>query len=264
MGVLTVLNLTTEPLPSLLAVLGLLLTWELHDLEVRAGRIQSRDILRPFRQWIQHARGVRIYIDATPNDALACSACQLANGHVLAPRIGASTAHRRDYVCTNPGGCRCVLIGLAAAWPEGEQLRRKVRGALESVRLSEAEITELLRSARSHHSLPVIDRLALSMLEALHLEAIYPPLSIAYYRFLIDIEMEGQSHPYLIDAYLRLSELLEHGGNVSGALRVVENFYARVKAQTGIYNPTPTQARIMSTRKSRLRRLLHLTLSNHN
>ena len=52
-----------ELLPYLLGVLGLLMTWELHDLEVRAGRIKGLDISDPaaIRRWLRSYSGMHLY-----------------------------------------------------------------------------------------------------------------------------------------------------------------------------------------------------------
>ena len=70
-----------ELLPYLLGVLGLLMTWELHDLEVRAGRIKGLDISDPaaIRRWLRSYSGMHLYIHATPNDHDACDACRKAD-----------------------------------------------------------------------------------------------------------------------------------------------------------------------------------------
>jgi len=45
MTALFVALIIPEEVPSLLAVLGLLFCWELHDLELRQGRIQTKPLL---------------------------------------------------------------------------------------------------------------------------------------------------------------------------------------------------------------------------
>ena len=253
----SLLGLTAEAMPSMLGILGLLLSWELHDLEVRAGRIQPHDVVDQVRQWAHRSLGVRMYIHATPNDALACAACQVANGRVFSRQ--AMWAGRTSAICSqckNPGGCRCAQIGLVGAWPEGEELWRRVRGVLEPIRLSELEITQLVRSGLADRSLGMVDRLALYMLGALHLEGLYPPLSIFYYHRLIRAEDEGHLHPYVVEAYVRLSDLLERSGHLPAALLVVEEFNVKVTAKAGIYRPTLAQTLQMLSRERRLYRFV--------
>ena len=74
-----------EILPSLMGVLGLLMTWELHDLGVRTGRIQGLDISDPLvvRTWIRNYSRARMYIYPTPEVPPVRDACLEPNHTVV-------------------------------------------------------------------------------------------------------------------------------------------------------------------------------------
>src|SRR5215217_5267515 len=99
-----------EVVPYLLAVLGLLLIWQLHDIQVKAGRIKAADIL--------HRSNIRFFIFVTPEDAATCPACRDANGRAFLPMaVTAKKFKHLDSPCTDTDGCRCIRIGLFGAWP---------------------------------------------------------------------------------------------------------------------------------------------------
>jgi hypothetical protein len=254
MDAILALKFNMDLLPNLLAILGLLMTWELHDLEVRAGRIQPRDIwdLSGLRGFVKGRGRVHMYVYATPKDSVACPACQSASGSIFAP-----TALRRknfkpsDSSCTNPGGCRCELIGLVGNWPEGELLRKTLRESGEAISLSELEMEEFLNSGGAVRSGSVQDRLGLYMLEAMHAEGINPQFAISRYRSLTHVK-DGEEHPFMVPAYLRLSELLERQGSYTAALSVVEEFSKTMRHKQGPLGPTRMQNKIMSVRMIRL------------
>jgi len=95
-------------LPYLLAILGLLLLWQLHNMQVQAGHIKTVD------SWDRS--GIRLFLHVTPEDSHACVACREANGMAFLPAVVASHKFRPlAKTCTNPGGCRCLLVGLYGA-----------------------------------------------------------------------------------------------------------------------------------------------------
>ncbi|TLY15731.1 MAG: hypothetical protein E6K67_10115, partial [Nitrospirae bacterium] len=61
----------------ILGVLGLLLLWKLHQIQVKTGRIEAVDF------WARS--GIRMFIHVTPGDQKACPSCQEANGKVFSP-----------------------------------------------------------------------------------------------------------------------------------------------------------------------------------
>ncbi len=78
-----------EILPFLMGILGLLMTWELHDLGVRAGRIQALDISDPsvVRTWIRNHSSALTSIYATPEDSSSCNACREAGPTVFSAAL---------------------------------------------------------------------------------------------------------------------------------------------------------------------------------
>jgi len=254
MDAILALKINMDLLPNLLAILGLLMTWELHDLEVRAGRIQPRDILdlSGLRSLVKSHGRVHMYVYATPKDGVACPACQAASGSIFSP-----TALRRknfkpsDSSCINPEGCRCELIGLVGNWPEGDELRKTLRESGEAISLSELEMEEFLNSGGAVRSGSVQDRLGLYMLEAMHAEGTNPQFAISRYRSLTHAK-DGEDHPFMVPAYLRLSELLEREGNFAAALSVVEEFSKTIRHKPAPHGPTRMQNKFMSVRMIRL------------
>ena len=93
-----------EEVPSLLAVLGLLFCWELHDVEVRQGHIQPKNLqayLIALRTELPSLRidlpsiridlpamGARptLYLYMARNDPRTCRLCRAAHAHVFSGR----------------------------------------------------------------------------------------------------------------------------------------------------------------------------------
>jgi len=255
------IQLHTEFLPYLLGVLGLLMTWELHDIELRAGRIKPRGSRairhgsRAIRQWVQSHGGVRMYIMAAPNDEHSCVTCRQAYGQVFsAAAIKNKRFRPLDTSCTNPSGCRCELVGLIGNGPEAEQLSKTLRQSGQPIMLSESQMVQLTASAGALPRGP--DRPALYLLEALRAEGVNPQFAMSRYRSLICQAMDGEVHGYVVPAYLRLSDLLERTGNLAAALSVVDEFLNIVRGRISEDPPNRSQIKIMSARRARLLRLL--------
>jgi hypothetical protein len=244
-------------LPNLLAILGLLMTWEWHAIEVRAGRIKPRPAVarRAVLRWIRVHGGPRLYILATPNDEGGCVTCRQAYGKAFA---AGSIKNKRfrpmDNLCTNPAGCRCELVGLVGNWPDAEELSKTLRQSGQPTILSESQMVQLTASAGAMPRGP--DRPALYLLEALRAEGVNPQFAMSRYRSLLCQSLEGEVHGYVVPAYLRLSDLLERAGNLAAALGVVDEFMSIVRGQVGPVAPNRSQVKIMSARRARLLRLL--------
>ncbi|HEY3198091.1 MAG TPA: hypothetical protein VGJ57_08755 [Nitrospirales bacterium] len=244
------IQLHTEFLPYLLGVLGLLMTWELHDIELRAGRIKPR-AARTIRKWVKSHGGIRMYIIATPIDTNTCEICRQARGKVFSSAQRNKKGFRpMATLCVNPAGCRCELVGLIGNWPEAERLSKTLRESEEPPTLSEVEMIQLASSAGSLPGGP--DRLGLYLLEALQSEGTNPNFSMSRYRSLICQALDGTQHPYIVPAYLRLSDLLERGSNLSAALSVVDEFLTVAKTGLGPHAPTRLQTKVMTIRRWRL------------
>jgi hypothetical protein len=248
-----------EILPYLMGVLGLLMTWELHDLEVRTGHIHGLDISDPsaVRTWLRNCSGARMYVYATPDDFSACEACRKANHTVISPALvrRRQTCKAPVSSCVNPAGCRCVLVGLRGRWPAAETLSIWLHENNNATAfLTAEEMTQLLTTADAGGS--TLDRLGIYLLEALRAERANPQFAITRYRHLIIRAKDGRGHPFAIPAYLRLSDLLERAGRLREALDVMEDFYANVRHKKGPHAPTVAQSSLLSVRRSRLRRRL--------
>jgi hypothetical protein len=143
---------------------------------------------------------------------------------------------------------------LIGNWPQAERLSESLRKSQEPPTLSEAEMIALAASSGSRGIGP--DRLGLYLLEALQSEGSNPNFSMSRYRSLICQALDGVHHPYIVPSYLRLSELLERGGNLTTALSVVDEFLKAAKAGLDPHPPTRLQTKVMSIRRARL--LKHL------
>lgn len=236
-------------LPYLLALLGLLLVWEVHAVAVRAGRIKAVDI------W--NRSGIRMFLHVTPEDSYACEVCREAGGRVFLPAVVATKGFTpQATLCTNPAGCRCVMVGLYGAWPAAERLRLQVRTHAGRFRMSSEGIGDLIAGARARNvGATVVDRLSLCMLEAMRAEGTEPDVAIERYRFLLEHATEDRDLGFVVPAYLRLSDLLEREGRRGEALRVVDRFfkaYGEKGRRNGSYRPTAAQLEMMSLRKTRL------------
>jgi hypothetical protein len=251
-----------ELMPYLLGVLGLLMTWELHDLEVRAGRIKGLDISDPaaIRTWLRSYSRMNLYIHATPNDHDACDACRKAD-HMIFSSVLVGRREHFDPLgspCANPAGCRCVLIELAGGWPAVETFSRRLGGDSTMARLTDKEMTHLIKTG--HAAASSSDRLGIYVLEALGAEGSNPQFAISRYRQLIISAKEDGDYPFVVPAYLRLSDLLERAGRSTEALDVLDDFYVRFRNKQGLHSPTAAQSILtLSARRARLLRKMRDT-----
>jgi hypothetical protein len=192
-----------------------------------------------------------MYLIATPIDKNTCVICQQARGKVFSSAQRNKKGFRPlGTHCVNPAGCRCELVGLIGNWPEAERLSKTLRKSEQPPTLSESEMIALVASAGSLPSGP--DRLGLYLLEALQSEGINPNFAMSRYRSLICQALEGIQHPYIVPAYMRLSDLLERSGNLTTALSVVDEFVRVAKAGLGPHSPTRLQTKVMTIRRARL------------
>ena len=237
--------------PYVFGILALLLLWKLHEILVRAGRIQAVDF------WDRS--GIRMFIHATPNDAIACSACRGANGKVFLPSM---VAHKRfkpiQGLCTNPSGCRCQLIGLYGGWSEAQALLGRLRQTPGGLQISAEEMERLLKGQWEEGPGASADRVSVRLLQAQQEELSNPEGAVEGYRFVMANAEEEREFPFLIPSYFRLSDLLERLGRPNEALPVVERFLKRYD-QNSEYAATDSQLAMMSARRTRLRALLQKT-----
>src|SRR3989475_9377683 len=189
--------LIPEEVPSLLAVLGLLFCWELHDIEVRQGRIQPKPLLAfliPLRIELPTV-GARptLYLYMARNDPRTCRLCRAAHAHVFSGRTPWEAGAR--IRCEDQLGCRCVIIPLEGRWPATKQLLNELNSQRGPVQLSEEDIHNLIRQGRIW-KIADHDHLALNLLSAMLLEETKPQAALNYYNQALAQATEG--HPTLI------------------------------------------------------------------
>ncbi len=238
-----------DVLPYLVAILCLLIVWQYHQMQVMAGRIQAVDF------WDRV--GVRMYFHVNPDDSNTCPVCRQANRRVFRP----STVAKKNFSplhgsCTNPSGCRCLLVGIYGSWPEARRLmdRMKTEFKRNAGQLSDNEMSELLGGSWEKSISAPTDRISVHMLEANRAEAGDPEASIVRYRFVIDQAKEARDLPFVVPSYFRLTELLVKVARPHEALDVIDRFEERYRAKKALpYSPTETQRGLMSLKKSRLK-----------
>ncbi len=240
-----------EHIPYLLLILGLLLVWELYKIKEGRGHLEALGFI--------NRSGFRFFLHVTPEDSATCPSCREANGMAYLPSIVAAGKYRpMAKTCTNPGGCRCVMVGLYGAWPQAERVRASLKKKGGRGRLSSEQVEALLEGARAGRSgATVIDRLALCLVEATRIEPREPKTAMERYQVLLDQADDERDQALVVPAYLRLSELLESNGRKADALNVVEQFcrvYGDHKERR--HGPSEGQFEAMNIRRTRLRRLV--------
>jgi hypothetical protein len=230
--------------PYLLGILGLLLVWQVHDIQVRAGRIKAVDV------WAQS--GIRLFLHITPDDQHACQVCRAVNGTALLPAVVASKKFKAPgKACANPAGCRCLLIGLYGGWPEAERLRGELAKNTGQVRLPFERMQRLLNGAQSRRSGVATDQVSVAILEAIQAERSDPGLAIDRYRLVVSQAQKERDRPLVTPSYFRLIELLEQRGQYAEALGTVDQFFKVTGGQTK-HGPTAAQRDLMSLLRTRL------------
>src|SRR5256885_6701267 len=139
-----------EEVPSLLAVLGLLFCWELHDVEIRQGRIKPQSLIAyliPLRIELPTV-GARptLFIYMARNDPRTCRRCRAAHAHAFLGRTPWEAGTR--IRCEDPLGCRCVIIPLEGRWPAAKELSDRLNSQRGPVQLSEQDIHDLIHHGR--------------------------------------------------------------------------------------------------------------------
>jgi hypothetical protein len=243
-------------IPYFLAILGLLLIWQLHEVQVQAGRVDAMDF------WV--VSGIRLFFYGTPCDTSACRPCRSAHGLGFLPSFVASK-HFREQIprCGNPIGCRCLLVGIYGAWPEAERARKQIKWNRLKIHLTDEQLQAMVEGGKSRRAGFSADRISLMLLEAMQLEKTDSKAAINRYRFVVEEAEEKRDLPFVISAYLRLSDLLETVGEDQEAHEVVMNFLERYSRTGGRkrtallfrksrYRPTEGQLAVMSARRTRL------------
>ena len=232
--------------PYLMAILGLTVIWKFHDMQVKAGRIKAKDF------W--ETSGVRLFLHATPGDAQACLACKESTNFVFLPGLVASKKFTpQDKPCTNPSGCRCVMVGLYRGWAQAVSALAAAKKNGGKTRLSDSELKTLIDKSSEGRAGASADRISLRMLNALRAEGSQAETAIEHYRYILSHAEEDRDLALMVPTYLRLSELLEKSGKASEALDLVEQCLRDYgEKKKGPDAPTEAQRAAMNTRKNLL------------
>lgn len=240
--------LLPEYVPYLLAVLGLLFVWQLHHMQVVAGRIEAKSF------WDKS--GTRLFLQVTPEDEHTCQACREANGAAVLPSVAArnSFAPLSRGHCTNPAGCRCQLIGLHCSWPQSQRLLSQVMSSTsKQVKLSHDKLEALLKVAWDESPKARVDLVAVSMIEAIRAEGKDQVKAVSKYRKVVDQAKTDRDLELVLPAYFRMLDILERGERAKEALDVIDRLEKHFSPKrNGRHRPTPAQMETLSLRKTRL------------
>lgn len=237
-----------EIVPYLLVVLAFLILLEIRSIQARVGRAKTVDT------WSRS--GIRLFLHMTPEDSQGCPICRESSGMAFAPAAVAEKKFRPlAGICTNPAGCRCLLIGLYGGWPEAEQVQTllKAKTSTGRAQLSREKLSALLAGARSRRAGVGVDQISIALLEAMGAEGTDPPKAIEQYRFVVDNAKEDRDLAFVVPAYLRASDLLEQTGRHQEALDLAERFFKQYGPGRQVsHSPNEHQISTMSLRRTRL------------
>lgn len=236
-----------EIVPYLAGLLALLVIWEYHQILVLRGRIQAIDIF--------DRSGIRMYIHVAPSNNDTCSRCQDLHGRVFLPSLMAKRlSNPSQGHCTHAGGCRCLLIGLYGAWPEGRYLVERLRTAKRKpVTLNHEELLSLINGPWEHSVSAETDRISVHMLEALSYELSNPDTSILSYRYVIDYAKQVRDLQCVLPSFMRMVDVLMAQHQYNDALELIAQFEKRyTRKKTGPLYPTEIQRGLMALKKARL------------
>ncbi len=237
-------------LPYLLAILGLLLLWQLYDIQAKAGRIQKVDV------WGRS--GIRFFLHMHVYDPQACAACRAAGATAYLPTVvAAKRVSSRVAGCSNATGCRCLLVGLDGKWQAAQRLYAKLSSAGGKVVVSADEVKQLLDGAQAVRKGLGGDLVSACLLSAMHAETDRPEFAVEQYRTVIEQAKTERDLPLLLPAYVRAIELLEQIDRRDQALALVERFLQTFGAPAanrlaGLATPPQDLLSSMSLRRTRL------------
>ncbi len=237
-----------EFMPYLLGLLGLLLIWQFHQLQVMAGRIQAVDF------WDRS--GIRMFVHVVAHDGNTCPSCEAADRMAFLP----SLATKKDFTpyqkpCTNDSACRGISVGLYGGWSEAnhlvDQLRKEAKK--KPMKLSEDALKNLIGGRWERSISGNADRVAIHILEAMGSEREDPEGALFRYRFVVDQATGGRDLHFVVPSYFGLCSLLERLGRYKEALEVIDHFEKRFGSKKSApHFPNETQRGLMSIGKSRL------------
>jgi hypothetical protein len=244
-----------DVLPYLLAIFGLLVLWQYHQIQVMKGRILAIDIF--------DRSGIRMYLYVVAEDPQTCEVCRSAHGTVFPP----SEVMKRQFsplkgTCKNPGGCIRFLVGLYGAWPEAHRIVERLQSSQkrEPIQLNQDELNGLILGPWERSVGANTDRIGIYVLEAVLGDCSNPETAMAKYRYTLENATEVRHIPLIVPVYFRLVELLTRQGRTNEALQLIKQFENRYKGKhSGPYAPTEKQLALMSIKKSRLQNAVRTT-----
>lgn len=241
----------------LFAVLGLLLLWQFHQIQVLNGRIYAVDF------W--DVSGIRILLHVAMLDSHACRSCRTTHGTAFLPSLATKKNFSSlEHPCSSPEGCRCLIVGLYGGWPEANALIKYLRkhGKKQAIKLEHHQVKDLLNGPWHNSISAAGDRLTLYMLDGMLKERHNSPESIDHYRIVIEQASGARDLRLLVPAYLRLSDLLEKSNQFHEALAITKQFEKRFsKLKKIFYYPSAEQRWVMAVRKSRMMKKLKMPAS---
>jgi len=242
-------------LPYLLAVFGLLVLWQYHQIQVMKGRILAIDIF--------DRSGIRMYLYVVAEDPQTCEVCRSAHGTAFPP----SVVMKKQFspikgTCKNPAGCTGFLVGLYGAWPEAQRIveRLQLSHTREPIQLDQDELNELILGPWERSLSANTDRFGIYVLEAVLGDNSNPDTAMVKYSHILENAKEVRHLPLIVPVYFRLVELLSRQGRTNEALQLINQFENRYKGKSsGPYAPTEKQLALMSIKKSRLQNPVRTT-----
>lgn len=240
------MNLVILPIvPYLGALLGLLLIWRHHDMQIAAG---NRLALGLFNR-----SGMRMYLFAAPDMGQICPACREIHGTVFHPRLAeAPSFSPLASPCKSPDVCASVLIGFYGGWLEAADAVKRLAAPKSEgrVKLTPQELSKLARGWCASSPGAAVDRVGVEMLTALLAERATPIHAVTAYGHVVDKAKETRELSLLVPAYLRLTSLLAQRGDPKRAIQVIEHFEKRYyRCEPGPHYPTARQRRAMAVMK---------------
>ena len=231
--------------PYLGVILGLLVVWRHHQIQVAAG---NRLALGLFNR-----SGMRFFLYATPDIEQICPVCRAVHGTVFHPHIvQTKTFTPLETPCKSPEVCAGVLIGFYGGWLEAGDIIRRLSSTKPDgrLKLSQEELHKLVKGWCENYAGAVLDRGGVHMLRALLFERSNPIQSIVNYGGVVDQPAETRHGSLLVPAYIRLTSLLAQRGDLKRAIQVVDHFEKRYyRREPGPYYPTAKQRRVMAVMK---------------